>query len=253
MNASGDAAEQIVRISLESLQTVAKISGEGALEIAKLLCKELKTPKKSKGRASLSAMLKSQKPIKVFEIDDKSLKKFCEEARRYGVMYHILKDKSSNSGKCDIMVKAEDASKVNRIFDRFKLGVSPKATIKKKIEKSQQKSNDIDVPEKKNPEKSEADKFIDELFAKPHNKEATETKNPQIERTVKPPPFDLSSQNSKKDTAEAVPQKQVSKKKSVRKKVAEIKENKKRQETVLPVQNHTNNKSKGRYDNGRSR
>lgn len=65
MNASGDAAEQIVRISLESLQTVAKISGEGALEIAKLLCKELKTPKKSKGRASLSAMLKSQKPIKV--------------------------------------------------------------------------------------------------------------------------------------------------------------------------------------------
>ena len=81
MSTSGDAAEQVVRITLDGVQSVAKISGQGALELAKLLISEMKAPQRTKGRASLHTMLKSKKPIKVFEIDDKSLKKFCEEAK----------------------------------------------------------------------------------------------------------------------------------------------------------------------------
>ena len=74
MGASSDAADQIVKITLDGVQTAAKITGEGALELAKLLIRELKMPQQTKGRASLAKMMKSQKPIKVFEIDDKSLK-----------------------------------------------------------------------------------------------------------------------------------------------------------------------------------
>ena len=73
MGASSDAADQIVRITLDGVQTVAKISGEGALEIAKLLIKELKMPQQTKGRASLAKMIKSQKPMSVYTIEDKML------------------------------------------------------------------------------------------------------------------------------------------------------------------------------------
>lgn len=137
MNASGDAAEQIVRMSLEGMQAVAKITGDGAERLAKILLLSVKDTGKSKGKASLSKLLKSNKPIKVFEINDRDLKKFCQEAKKYGVLYHVLKDKDKNNGKCDIMVRAEDASKVNRIFERFHLGANNKAVIRKAVEKSQ--------------------------------------------------------------------------------------------------------------------
>ena len=68
MGTSGDAAEQVVRMSLEGMEAVAKISGKGAMEIAKLLLAEAKKPHKTKGKASLMKMLNQKKPIKVFEI-----------------------------------------------------------------------------------------------------------------------------------------------------------------------------------------
>ena len=67
-------------------------------------------------------MLKSGKELKVFTISKEHLKQFAKEAKRYGVVYCALrgKDKSSD-GLVDVMVRAEDASKINRIVERFKL------------------------------------------------------------------------------------------------------------------------------------
>lgn len=174
MNNSGDAAEQIVRMSLEGVQVAAKITGDGAERLAKILVMALKDTSKSKGKASLSKLLKSNKPIKVFEIKDRDLKKFCQAAKKYGVLYHVLKDKGAKNGKCDIMVRAEDASKVNRIFDRFNLGASNKAVIRKAVEKSQKP---------KEQEKTVDDKFIDDLFGEPKQKEKGANDNPFAAKT----------------------------------------------------------------------
>lgn len=174
MNASGDAAEQIVRMSLDGVHMAAKITGEGAERLAKILILALKDTSKSKGKASLSKLLKSNKPIKVFEIKDSELKKFCQAAKKYGVLYHVLKDRGAKDGKCDIMVRAEDVSKVNRIFDRFNLGASNKAVIRKAVQKSQ---------EPKEKEKTAEDKFIDELFGEPKQKEKNHPENPSAAKT----------------------------------------------------------------------
>ena len=50
MNSSGDAAEQVVRLSLEGLEVVAKVSGEAAKSIAVLLISALKQEQKNKGK-----------------------------------------------------------------------------------------------------------------------------------------------------------------------------------------------------------
>ena len=51
MNTSGEAAEQIVRMSLEGFEVAAKITGAGAKNIAVLLYSILKEEKKTKGKA----------------------------------------------------------------------------------------------------------------------------------------------------------------------------------------------------------
>ena len=118
MTNSGDAAEQIVRMSLEGTEVALKLSGSAAKNIAAALYTIAKNADrdKTKGHQRLSAMLKSGKELKVFTISEEHLKRFAQEAKRYGVVYCALRGKEKSAdGMVDVMVRAEDASKINRI------------------------------------------------------------------------------------------------------------------------------------------
>ena len=81
MNPGGDAAEQVVRLSLEGVEVAAKISGNGAKNIALLLYATLKQEQKTKGKARLTSMLKSGKELKYITISVN--RKSIEDARLY--------------------------------------------------------------------------------------------------------------------------------------------------------------------------
>lgn len=131
MNYGGDAAEQVVRMSLEGVEVAARITGTGAKNIAILLAAVLKEEQKTKGKARLTNMLKSGKELKVYTIQNQDLKKFSEEAKRYGVLYCVLKDKNdkSDTAVVDVIARAEDASKIKRITERFQLATVDTATV----------------------------------------------------------------------------------------------------------------------------
>lgn len=90
MTNSGDAAEQVVRLSLEGFEVAARLTGSAAKNIAILLASVLKQEatqaNKTRGKARLTNMIKSGKELKVFSIPNKDLKKFTEQAKRYGVL-----------------------------------------------------------------------------------------------------------------------------------------------------------------------
>ena len=136
MSYSGDAAEQVVRMSLETGEVAVKLAGEGAKQLAVLLFAILREQKKTKGKARLTNMLRSGKELKVFAVKDTDLQLFCREAKKYGVLYCVLKDKNAKDGITDVMVRAEDASKINRIFERFDLATVDMAEIRSEIERS---------------------------------------------------------------------------------------------------------------------
>lgn len=157
MSYSGDAAEQVVRMSLQGAEVAAKITGEGAKHIAVLLYAILKEQNKTKGQVRLTNMLKSGKELKVFAVKDEDLKRFCTEAKKYGVLYCVLKDKNATDGITDIMVRADDASKINRIFERFQLATVDIGSIKNEIEKEQTKDS-IVLEEEKSPFQAKTEK-----------------------------------------------------------------------------------------------
>lgn len=157
MSYSGDAAEQVVRMSLQGAEVAAKITGEGAKHIAVLLYAILKEQNKTKGQVRLTNMLKSGKELKVFAVKDEDLKRFCTEAKKYGVLYCVLKDKNATDGITDIMVRAEDASKINRIFERFQLATVDIGSIQKEIQQEQAKDK-IVLEEEKSPFQEKTEK-----------------------------------------------------------------------------------------------
>ena len=95
MNTGGEAAEQIVRMSLEGFEVAVKISGAGAKNIAALLYAILKEETKTRGKARLTPLLRSGKELKVFTVKREDLKKFTKEAKKYGVLYRVLVDRKS--------------------------------------------------------------------------------------------------------------------------------------------------------------
>ena len=190
MNTAGDAAEQIVKMSLNGVEVAAKITGAGAKELAMMIYAILKDQKKTKGKTRLTNMLRSEKPLKVFAVKDSELQLFCKEAKKYGVLYCVLKDKDANDGLTDIMVRAEDASKINRIFERFKLATVDVGEVRSEIEcqrqeqAQQKKDGEIPTPERTQTEER-TDAFLDQLMAKPPNAPEQQNENPTDGRVAK--------------------------------------------------------------------
>lgn len=143
MNQSSDAAEQIVRMSLEGFEVAAKVTGSGAKDIAVLLYTIMKNKEQTSGKSKLSKMLKSGKPLTIFTLKKEDLAKFQKEAKRYGILYCALVDKKDKSkdGIVDIVVRKEDSARINRIVERFKFAEFNKADIISNIEKTRENVN----------------------------------------------------------------------------------------------------------------
>ena len=227
MNTSSDAAEQLVRISLNTVEVAAKITGSGAKNIAVMLYAIMKDQKQTKGKTRLSSMLKSGQPLKIYAVRDKDLQKFCTEAKKYGVLYCVLKDKNAEDGMTDIMVREFDSAKINRIFERFNLANVDMASIKTEIEKSR---------EEKVVDKSE--EFLDKLLSAESQKE--DKQNSQTARMANPNPSERSSMTQK--NRESVP----STKQSVRQKLNEFKAQQKKPNTKPKTRNKSKSKKKGK-------
>lgn len=186
MNHSGDAAEQIVRMSLEGVEVVARISGSAAKEIATFLVAALKAKNsklKLKGKTRMTSMLKSGKALEIFSVKDSDLQKFAQGAKQYGIVYCVLRNrKNTPDGLCDIMVKADDAPKISRVIERFKFATVDKAKIESEIIKGKTEKAQGTEPEA--PDKNDTEKLLDELLpsdegkAAPEAEKATQKDNP---------------------------------------------------------------------------
>ena len=191
MSYSGDAAEQVVRLSLETGEVAVKLAGEGAKQLAILLYAILREQKKTKGKTRLTNMLRSGKELKVFAVKDSDLQLFCREAKKYGVLYCVLKDRDATDGLTDIMVRAEDASKINRIFERFNLATVDMAEVRREIEQSREAQQNAapEAPAAAEPmTEQEVDDLLDAMLSPPPEQEGD---LPIPERTAPEPEQDM--------------------------------------------------------------
>lgn len=180
-----------------------KLTGSAAKNIAAALYSVLKNRDKTKikGRQRLTSMLKSGRELKVFTVPEKHLKQFAAEAKRYGVVYCALREKGQSAdGMVDILVRAEDASKINRIVERFHLAAVDTVSIKQEIEKS-----------KAAPDAKHEEKLLDELLGA--------SENPPPGRTEKSPPSAPISETPERTAGSTDPPK-----KSVREELRQIKQ-----------------------------
>ena len=138
MSVNGDVSEQVVRLSLEGFEVLARLTGSGAKNVAAMIYTIMKDKKQTKGKINLNNMIRTGKPLKIFTVSKDDLKTFARETKNYGISYCALihgKNKDID-GMVDVMVKDEDASRINRIVERFKLTTTDTAKLDTVITKA---------------------------------------------------------------------------------------------------------------------
>ena len=193
MSTSADAADQVVSMSLQGFKVIAEITGAGAKNLATYLYAALKDQKRTRGKIRLEGLIKSGKELKVFSVKTGDLSRFSSEAKRYGILYCALRDKTDKDGMCDIMVRAEDAGKINRIVERFSLATVDTASIKTEIEKTRAEKAE---PIKETPADKDVDDFLDVLMGDPHAQQQDQP-NPTTAAPQKSGQSEPSSPNKK--------------------------------------------------------
>lgn len=178
MSASGDAAEQVVRMMLEGTEVLVKLTGSGAKNAAVLLYSIAKEQNKTRGSERLSNMLRSGKPLKVYTFKQENLEQFKKCAKEYGILYTVLKAQDDKDGMFDVLVRADDDSKLARVIQRFQLTNIDTATLRSEIVKEKEEEHKSSAEPEQKAEESEDEK----TEAEDGEKEEPEKEKPSPER-----------------------------------------------------------------------
>ena len=146
MNYGGDAADQIVRYSLEGIDYSLRLSGTVAKNLAIFFAAVLKDQKRTYGKTRMVRMLKENRPLKFFTVPSDRLKEFAREGKKRGLLYVVIRDRK-NPDQCEIMVFADDAAKVNRVMDKMNLDFLRSESGEAVQEVAMEAAQSQDVPE----------------------------------------------------------------------------------------------------------
>lgn len=128
MNGASE-AEVLSRIGMEVAAQVFRISLNGSVFVVRAVGKPVMNflaaavtgEGKTAGKARLATLLRSGKPLKIYTFREDQMKDFISAAKRYGIVYSAVKRDADDKMNhvYDIMVKAEDAPKINRVFEKI--------------------------------------------------------------------------------------------------------------------------------------
>ena len=122
----------------------------------------------------MKKLLKEGKEIRVFCLDKDNLAEFKQHAKDYGIVYSALKQKNDESNIIDVLVKAEDTPRVNRILEKMnyplpseeKEGSQAKKSVSAaRSEKASSEPSIGSIMPTKNDERRSVKERIDELEA----------------------------------------------------------------------------------------
>ena len=181
---SGETADQVVRMTLNGTEMAARLTGTAAKEIAMLLYAVASDHKQSRGKTKLANLLRTGKELSVFAVKDTDVKRFMEEAKKYGVLYCVLKDKDATDGITEIMAKTEDAAKINRIYDKLGMATVGVRDVQAQLEQSRI------TPEKEaertpNPSESRKSTSRSEPTSTPESASAKASDRPSVRQELK--------------------------------------------------------------------
>lgn len=154
MNTSGEVADLMVKEGIQITEAAVKLAGLGAKNLAALLIAVMQDNQKTQGKTNIQKLIKEGKQLCILQIKKSDLSQFNSEAKKYGVLYTAITDKSSGSGLVDVIAKYEDIGRLNYIMEKMGCPIPSAEDVEKPQEEEPKKAPAR--AQKKAPQKSKS-------------------------------------------------------------------------------------------------
>lgn len=111
MNNSGDAAEQVLRMSLEGAEFALKITGHGGKEYRRHALHRSDGSEENQRESQSGNHARDKRPMTIYTVKKEDCPEFARQAKRYGIKYAPIPIKKKNTHTIDITVFEDDASR----------------------------------------------------------------------------------------------------------------------------------------------
>lgn len=121
---------QVVQEAFQNAEKLIEKFGQAAVEVAKagvnvvknimaVTLALIKSQQNVKGKIRLSEMVSQGKELVPFQILERDKRTFHKLAKDYGITYVMVKNSKTQDGRVEVIAKAEDAGRINRIIERL--------------------------------------------------------------------------------------------------------------------------------------
>lgn len=127
MDVSAEAADVVVRESLQATEAAAKLGLEGMKNIAALLLAIAKQDMKVVGETTAKRLARDPAPAVVIPIKAEDKAKFQKLAKEFGVLYFIAQKRGNNSGILNVVSNENYAAQLNAVMEQMGYPIPQKA------------------------------------------------------------------------------------------------------------------------------
>lgn len=144
MDVSAEAADVVVRESLQATEAAAKLTLEGMKNVAALLLAIAKQDMKVVGQTTAKRLARDPAPAVVIPIKAEDKAKFQKLAKEFGVLYFFAQKKGNDNGMLNVVSNENYAALLNAIMQQLGYPIP-----KKEQEEDTQKKAKSRAPQKK--------------------------------------------------------------------------------------------------------
>ena len=144
MDVSAEAADVVVRDSLQATEAAAKLTLEGVKNVAALLLAIAKQDMKVVGQTTAKRLARDPAPAVVIPIKAEDKAKFQKLAKEFGVLYFFAQKKGNDNGMLNVVSNENYAALLNAIMQQLGYPIP-----QKEQEEDTQKKAKSRAPQKK--------------------------------------------------------------------------------------------------------
>ena len=149
MDVSAEAADVVVRESLQATEAAAKLTLEGMKNVAALLLAIAKQDMKVVGQTTAKRLARDPAPAVVIPIKAEDKAKFQKLAKEFGVFYFFAQKKGNDNGMLNVVSNENYAALLNAIMQQLGYPI----TQKEQEEDTQKKAKSRAPQKKSSPER----------------------------------------------------------------------------------------------------
>ena len=149
MDVSAEAADVVVRESLQATEAAAKLTLEGMKNVAALLLAIAKQDMKVVGQTTAKRLARDPAPAVVIPIKAEDKAKFQKLAKEFGVLYFFAQKKGNDNGMLNVVSNENYAALLNAIMQQLGYHIPQK----EQTEETQKKAKSRAPQKKSSPER----------------------------------------------------------------------------------------------------